>query len=136
MPFQLVRLLSRVDQSDPTNADVFALLGSNTAFAVEGEEGASTASFQVEVQGTEYYAQVEGLTDHDQYVLTEPSKGEAPVRFVTECGDVYRYAAFCLVRRDMVEQALRYFLETGRRAPDLSWESTSLLLRNAKIEFE
>lgn len=136
MAFRVGLLLGRVDTPDPTLDDVLSYLARERAFTLEGYDGSVTGSFYVEKFGATLYAQVEGLGDADQFILTDRARGDEMVRVVTESGDAYRYAAFCLVGHELVEQALRHFARTGERDPSLRWQSASDLLRSGDVEFE
>ncbi|VTR94653.1 unnamed protein product [Gemmata massiliana] len=135
MAFQMRLLLGRADLFDPTLENVLAYLEQQTSFGLEGDDGLLTASFHVERFGPVSCIQAEGIGDTDQFVLTDPERGDEVVKSVTDSGDVYCYAAFCLVGRDLVERALRYFAQTGSRDYTLRWQPVSDLLRSGSVDF-
>ena len=114
--FQLRYLLSDVDIPRPTAEATVGYLDRGKAFSVEGEADGKTASFTAEGKAELFAAEVSAIGEQDQFALIDPTKGDSQVRFVRECGDVEKRPAFSLVERRVVEQALRYFLESGRRA--------------------
>lgn len=133
--FQLQVLLSHVDVPAPSPEEVLSCLASGVGFALEGSEGERAGTFHTEVNGDLFSVEVVGLGDSDQHVLTNTTKDNAKIRFVTDYGDVYHYAAFCRVDRRLAEQALRHFLVTGQRDSGLYWVSVSDMLQNGHVEF-
>jgi hypothetical protein len=136
MAFRVRLLLGRIDTPDPSLEDILSYLARETTFTLEGDDGSLSGSFHVDRCGVTFYTQVEGVGDSDQFILTDRARGDEMVRSVTESGDACRYAAFCLVGHELVEQALRYFARTGERDPTPRWQSASDLLRSGHVEFE